>query len=213
MLLEDLKFDLLCAEVDSESIEYLKVNHPQHTDSFLQVDFLKLDLDQEPFGPAWSGGLIGNFPYNISSQIFFKMLEERGRFPEVVGMIQMEVADRILADHGNKTYGILSVLIQTYYEVERLTEVPPTVFNPPPKVRSTVLRLKRKKDNHLKVPFHTLKMVVKTAFNQRRKTLRNALKSVTFASEVDSETLAKRAEQLSVAEFALLASKVSVSVK
>lgn len=213
MLLEDSKFDLLCAEVDSESIDYLKENHPKHAGAFLQVDFLKLDMDQEPFGPEWSGGLIGNFPYNISSQIFFKVLDQTDRFPEVVGMIQKEVADRILADHGNKTYGILSVLVQTYYEVERLINVPPTVFNPPPKVQSTVLRLRRKQNLNLEFPYHALKLVVKTAFNQRRKTLRNALKSLTFATEVDAETLAKRAEQLSIAEFAMLASKVSVSAK
>jgi 16S rRNA (adenine1518-N6/adenine1519-N6)-dimethyltransferase len=212
-LLEDDKFQLHCAEVDSESVDFLKTHYPLNSSSFLLVDFLKLNLNQDPFGKSWSAGLIGNFPYNISSQIFFRVLDETERFPEVVGMIQKEVADRILANHGNKTYGILSVLLQTYYRVERLLDVPPTVFNPPPKVMSTVIRLQRIDQPGITVSYSVLKMLVKTAFSQRRKTLRNALKSITFAGEVDSETLAKRAEQLSVAEFATLAAKVAISEK
>lgn len=211
LLIEDAKYGLYCAEVDPESVAYLKENHPQSSEAFLLADFLRLNFNQAPFNAEWSGAIIGNFPYNISSQIFFRVLDEIDRFPEVVGMIQKEVADRIVANHGNKTYGILSVLIQTYYDVERLFDVPPSVFDPPPKVQSTVLRLQRKTKLEVTVPFSVLKHLVKTAFNQRRKTLRNALKSITFADEVDSETLAKRAEQLSVTEFVTLAQKVSVS--
>ena len=211
ILIEDAKYDLHCAEVDPESVAYLKENHPLSSEAFLLTDFLRMNFEEAPLGAEWSGAIIGNFPYNISSQIFFRVLDERERFPEVVGMIQKEVADRISANHGNKTYGILSVLIQTYYDVERLLDVPPSVFHPPPKVWSTVLRLQRKTGPQVAVPFSVLKLLVKTAFNQRRKTLRNALKSITFAGEVDPETLAKRAEQLSVAEFATLAQEVSVS--
>ena len=185
-------------EMDSESVVYLKQNFIQLTDNLIEGDFLKLDFDTITEGPLC---VIGNFPYNISSQIYFKVLDNREKVPECVGMIQKEVADRIAAPPGSKTYGILSVLLQAFYDIDYLFKVPPGVFHPPPKVDSAVIRLRRNETANLDCDEKLFKRVVKAAFNQRRKTLRNALKSFTFATAPDEHLLTLRAERLSVADF------------
>jgi len=156
--------------------------------------------------------IIGNFPYNISSQIFFKALEHREQIDCIVCMLQKEVADRIAAPHGNKTYGILSVLLQAYYDIEFLFKVPPEVFNPPPKVTSGVIRLVRNKRTTLGCDEKLFRVIVKQGFNTRRKTLRNALKILNLTAEISSLPLMdKRAEQLSVEDFIHLTSLIEVS--
>lgn len=191
-------------DVDTESIAYLKDRYPVYSEKFLQVDYLKYDLKSDRIS------IIGNFPYNISSQLFFKIWDDRSNVDEVVCMIQKEVADRICANHGNKTYGILSVLLQAFYDLEYLFKVPPGVFNPPPKVQSAVIRLKRNKVKKLACDENLFKKVVKAGFGQRRKTLRNALKGLNLSGlEGNEEILSKRAEQLSVDEFITLTSKIS----
>lgn len=191
-------FDLHAIEMDSEAIRYLNQHYPQLSDNLIEGDFLKLDvrsITKEPLA------IIGNFPYNISTQIFFKVLENKNQIPEVVGMLQKEVAERIAAPPGSKTYGILSVLLQAFYHIEYLFTVPPEVFNPPPKVHSAVIRIKRNNVEKLDCDEKKFKMVVKTAFNQRRKTLRNALRSLTFATAPNEHILTLRAERLSVEDF------------
>ena len=154
--------------------------------------------------------IIGNFPYNISSQLFFKIWDDRNKVDEVVCMIQKEVADRICASHGNKVYGILSVLLQAFYDVEYLFKVPPGVFNPPPKVMSAVIRLKRNQLKQLECDEALFKRIVKAGFGKRRKTLRNALKDLNLPGlEHAGEMLGKRAEQLSVSDFISLTAKVT----
>lgn len=192
-------------EMDRESVSFLNRNFPELTDNLIQGDFLRSGLNDITTDNL---AIIGNFPYNISSQIFFKVLEERQRVPEVVGMLQKEVAQRMAAPPGSKTYGILSVLLQAYYKVELLFDVPPDVFRPPPKVNSAVLRITRNEVEEISCGYPKLKMVVKMAFNQRRKTLRNALKSLTFGTDPGAEILAKRAEQLGVDDFIFLANCV-----
>jgi len=187
-------------EIDTESIDYLKSHYLHLTDRIINADFLKMDLashfNDEPLA------IIGNFPYNISSQIVFKAIEFRDLIPEFSGMFQKEVAMRIAAGPGSKTYGIISVLTQAFYEVEYLFTVPPTVFNPPPRVDSGVIRLVRKKDYHLPVDVPFFFRVVKTAFNQRRKTLRNSLKSFQISDKLKEDVIfAQRPEQLSVEQF------------
>ncbi|MFC2175792.1 16S rRNA (adenine(1518)-N(6)/adenine(1519)-N(6))-dimethyltransferase RsmA [Bacteroidota bacterium] len=185
-------------EMDRESVAYLNQNFVQLTDRLIEGDFLKLDIASITKEPI---ALIGNFPYNISTQIFFKVLEHKDQIPEIVGMLQKEVSQRITAPPGSKTYGILSVLLQAYYEVEYLFEVPPGVFIPPPKVDSAVIRLRRNEVKEIDCDARKFKMVVKTAFNQRRKTLRNALKSLTFAVAPDEHLLTLRAERLTVEDY------------
>lgn len=185
-------------EMDTESVVYLKENFAQLSNNLIEGDFLKLDLRSITEEPLC---IIGNFPYNISSQIFFKVLESRNHVPECIGMIQKEVADRIAAGPGSKTYGILSVLLQAYYDIDYLFKVPPGVFHPPPKVDSAVIRLRRNSTTSLDCDERKFIQVVKAAFNQRRKTLRNALKTFTFASAPDEQLLSLRAERLSVADF------------
>lgn len=192
------EYSVYAIEMDRESIAYLNRNFIQLTDNLIEGDFLALDLKSITKGPLC---IIGNFPYNISSQIFFKVLDDKQQVPEVVGMLQKEVADRIAAPPGSKTYGILSVLIQAFYDVEYLFTVPPEVFNPPPKVQSAVIRLKRNTVQQLDCDEKKFKMVVKTAFNQRRKTLRNALGSLTFATAPNEHLLTLRAERLSVEDY------------
>ena len=189
-------------EMDRDSIPYLKEHYPELTPRLIEGDFLKLDINQIAEGPL---AIIGNFPYYISTQIFFRILEEREKVPEMVGMVQKEVAQRIAAPPGSKTYGILSVLVQTYYDVELLFKVPPSAFNPPPKIDSAVIRFRRNDRKEIPCGYPKLKMVVKMAFNQRRKTLRNALKSLTFDTAPEEGILTKRAEQLSVDQFIALA--------
>src|SRR6478735_5959009 len=198
-LIEQGKFDTSVVEIDRESVAYLKENYKALEGKIIEGDFLKLPLDQlfdKPFG------VIGNFPYNISSQIFFKVLDYRNQIPEVVGMIQKEVAERIAAKHGNKTYGILSVLLQAYYDIEYLFTVHEHVFTPPPKVKSAVIRFRRNSRENLPCDEVLFKKVVKQGFQNRRKTLRNALKVLNLpAAMIQDPILDKRAEQLSVEDF------------
>lgn len=202
---------LYLIELDSESVAYLQQQYPALQDRIFHQDFLKTDmlaLIPQPFA------IIGNFPYNISSQIFFKILEMRQHIPEVVCMLQKEVADRLSATHGNKTYGILSVLLQAYYEIEYLFTVEPQVFIPPPKVRSAVIRLKRNYVRQLDCDEVLFKKVVKQGFQNRRKTLRNALKPLELHPSMQQESvLNKRAEQLSVDDFVELTRKIEASWK
>lgn len=194
-LLERPELNLHVVEIDSESVTYLE-EHFKDLKHIWSEDFLKCDLS-EKFKDNFS--IIGNFPYNISSQIFFKVLEHRKRIPEVVGMIQKEVAERIAGGHGKKTYGILSVLLQAYYDIEYLFTVSEHVFDPPPKVKSAVIRLKRNNRTELPCDEVFFKKVVKAAFNLRRKMLRNSLKSI--CENLPEVYATKRPEQLSVQDF------------
>jgi 16S rRNA (adenine1518-N6/adenine1519-N6)-dimethyltransferase len=195
-------------DTDPESIDYLNNKFPGYTDRFIQADFLKYNLNQI-FKDNFA--VIGNFPYNISSQILFKVLEHRQQVSEVVGMIQKEVAERLAAGPGSKTYGILSVLLQAFYSIEYLFTVNESVFIPPPKVKSAVIRLSRNQVEKLDCDEGLFFRVVKTAFNQRRKTLRNSLKGFYIDYERYSLTdlAGKRAEQLSVEDFVRL-TKVAI---
>lgn len=208
--------DLVAMDLDKESIEYLNHSFPlEHPKSMqgkgvlkvVEADFLQFDLSSlfgdRPFA------ITGNFPYNISTQIVFKMLEIRGQVPEFSGMFQKEVAARICEKEGSKTYGILSVLVQAFYDAEYLFTVPPEVFNPPPKVYSGVLRLVRKSNFNLTCDEKLFFQVVKIAFNQRRKTLRNSLKSFGLSDDLRAEVIFdKRPEQLSVSDFIELTMKI-----
>jgi 16S rRNA (adenine1518-N6/adenine1519-N6)-dimethyltransferase len=190
-------------EIDRESVDYLQKNFPQLKNRIIEGDFLKLDLNRLFKGQQI--GITGNFPYNISTQIVFKVLEQKDLVPEFTGMFQKEVSERITAQYGNKTYGILSVLTQVYYDTEYLFTVNPNVFNPPPKVKSGVIRLTRK-ETFPDIEYNFFKEVVKTAFNQRRKTLRNSLKSYNLSDNLkQARIFAKRPEQLSPLEFVNLA--------
>jgi 16S rRNA (adenine1518-N6/adenine1519-N6)-dimethyltransferase len=187
-------------EIDSESVEYLQANYLNLAPRIIEKNFLKYNLN-EVFNQE-SFAIIGNFPYNISSQIVFKTLEMRDQIPEFSGMFQKEVAQRICEKEGSKTYGILSVLTQAFYDAEYLFSVPPSVFNPPPKVDSGVLRLTRKKDFDLPCDEKLFFRVVKTAFQQRRKTLRNSLKTFNLSDNLKANVIfGKRPEQLSVDSF------------
>jgi len=191
--------DLKLIEIDRDSVAYLRQHYPALEHQIIEGDFLKLDL-KTIFPGRFN--IIGNFPYNISSQIFFSVLEHRHQVDQVVCMLQKEVADRIAAKHGNKIYGILSVLLQAYFDITFLFKVSPGVFTPPPKVMSAVIRLKRNQVKELKCDEELFVKVVKQGFNNRRKTLRNALKNLTLAAEISAlKLLDKRAEQLSVDEF------------
>lgn len=195
-LLKNKSYETHVIEIDTESVAYLQKHYAELTPRIIEGDFLKLDT------PALLGdkfAIIGNFPYNISSQIFFRALQHRDHIPEIVCMLQKEVAQRIASPPGNKDYGILSVLLQAFYDIDYLITVPPGAFNPPPKVQSGVIRLRRNATMHLRCDEKLFFTVVKTAFNQRRKTLRNALKPLAVLPE--HELLDKRAEQLSVAQF------------
>lgn len=194
--------DLQLVEIDRESVAYLKEHYPQLAGKITEGDFLELDLNAMYQSPLF---IIGNFPYNISSQIFFKILEHRNQVTQVVCMLQKEVADRIAEKPGSKTYGILSVLLQAYYDVTYLFKVPPGVFFPPPKVMSAVIRLTRNNRAQLGCDEALFKTVVKQAFQNRRKTLRNALKILNLpASLVAHPLMEKRAEQLGVEQFIFL---------
>lgn len=198
-LIEDARINLNVAEIDKESVEYLKENYPQLGERLREGDFLRMDL-----ASIFPGNflIIGNFPYNISSQIFFKVLDYKERVPEVVGMIQKEVAERLASAPGKKNYGILSVLLQTWYDIEYLFTVDENVFNPPPKVKSAVIRLKRNSRTSLNCDEALFKTVIKTSFNQRRKAIRNSIKPLLNGKLLpDSYLLGQRPEQLSVEEF------------
>ncbi len=197
-LLQQKNIETYVVEIDKESVLYLQKHFPVLEEHIIEGDFLKLNLRDyfnEPFA------LVGNFPYNISSQILFKTLENSSLIPEFAGMFQKEVAERVTAQHGNKTYGILSVLVQAYYETTYLFTVNENVFNPPPKVKSAVIRLLRKEEK-LPCNGHLFKKLVKTTFNQRRKTIRNSLKNLGIANSLkEHKFLNLRPEQLSVQDF------------
>lgn len=191
---------LVCYEVDTESVEHLQRQFPDL--DVRESDFLRMDPDSITSGPI---AVIGNFPYNISTEIVFTVLEHRDRFPELVGMFQKEVADRFCSGPGNRAYGITSVLAQVWYDMEVLFIVEPEAFIPPPKVRSAVIRMRRNTVTSMPCDEGLFRRVVKAAFNQRRKTLHNALKGFpALPSGVPSEYAGKRAEQLSVADFIAL---------
>ncbi len=199
--------NVIAMDLDSESITFLEENYPNENLQILEADFLKTDLTdlfgEEPFA------IIGNFPYNISTQIVFKAIENRAQVPEFTGMFQKEVAQRICEKEGNKTYGILSVLTQAFYDAEYLFTVKPGVFNPPPKVDSGVLRLRRKDDFSLPCDEKLFRKVVKTGFQQRRKTLRNSLKTLNLSDKLKEDSIfGKRPEQLSVSQFISLTQKI-----
>ncbi len=205
-LVDDKRFQFKAIELDSESVEYLHRHYPNL--DVIEGDFLRLDLGQIFDDNQFS--IIGNFPYNISSQILFRVFEQRNRIPEVVGMFQKEVAERVAAGPGSKTYGILSVLLSAFYNIEYLFTVHEHVFNPPPKVKSAVIRLTRNDVQQLGCDERLFVQVVKTGFNQRRKTLRNALKPLNQSLDaIPEEMLAKRAEQLSVQDFIFITNNIS----
>ncbi len=210
------EMNLVALDLDTESIEYLNTNFPlEHpelqqrkgTFKVIEADFLKFNIESL-FGKE-QFAITGNFPYNISTQIVFKMLEMREQVPEFSGMFQKEVAERICAKEGNKTYGILSVLTQAFYTAEYLFTVEPNVFNPPPKVQSGVLRLTRKDNLQLDCSVPMLFKVVKAAFGLRRKTLRNSLKPFALSNNLKEDAIfGKRPEQLTVAHFIALTKKI-----
>lgn len=196
-LLRNPLIDLTAIEIDTESVNYLKKQFPDL--QLIEGDFLKIDLSTVFKDKEFC--VIGNYPYNISSQIFFKVIENRDRIPVCSGMIQKEVAERIAAGHGSKTYGITSVLLQAYYDIEYLFTVNENVFTPPPKVKSAVIRMTRKEKNIVQCDEKLFFKVVKTAFNQRRKTMRNSLKSLLPEQNLNYDIFNLRPEQLSVTDF------------
>lgn len=209
---------LKVVEIDRESVDYLTANHIVDAQQIIAGDFLRMDLSEVFSGQTFV--LTGNYPYDISSQIFFKMLDNKDLIPCCTGMIQHEVALRMAAQPGNKQYGILSVLIQAWYDVEYLFTVPPDVFNPPPKVQSAVIRMVRNKVSNIGCDEQLFRRVVKTTFNQRRKMLRVSLKQLLKpdsslldpSSEVNkqySQFLTLRPEQLSIAQFVELTNLVA----
>jgi len=208
-LLTNSDIDLKVVEIDRESVVYLAEHFPALKDRIISGDFLEMEIEKEFPNDLM---IIGNFPYNISSQIFFRILDHRQQVSQVVCMIQKEVADRIAEKEGSKTYGILSVLLQTFYDIEYLFKVPPGVFFPPPKVMSAVIRLVRNKREKLDCDEVLYRKVVKQAFQTRRKTLRNALKSLNLpASIYKLDMMDKRAEQLSVEQFIFLTKEIEKS--
>jgi 16S rRNA (adenine1518-N6/adenine1519-N6)-dimethyltransferase len=207
--LAKLPIRLNLIEIDRESVAYLKQVYPALVPQLTEGDFLEIDLHKIVQSPY---SIIGNFPYNISSQIFFRVLDDRDRVQQVVCMLQKEVADRLASKSGNKTYGILSVLLQAYYNIESLFKVPPGVFHPPPKVMSAVIRLTRNERTKLNCDEELFRRVVKQGFQNRRKTLRNALKNLNLpASIYQLAIMDKRAEQLTVEEFISLTKEIEKS--
>lgn len=207
-LLQNPNYQTEVVEVDSESVVYLKEEYPDlkiYEENFLKMDFAVFGNQKI--------GVIGNFPYNISSQILFKVLDEKDSIPEVVGMFQKEVAERIAEGPGSKAYGILSVLLQAFYDIEYLFTVDEDVFNPPPKVKSGVIRLKRNAVANLDCDEKLFKNIIKTTFNQRRKTIRNSIKSLLQGHILESEFLSERPEQMSVADFVKLTKSVERLLK
>lgn len=198
-LLELEGVEFKAVELDEEKVNYLHKKYPSLQGKLIQGSILDIDC---PFDVPFT--LMGNFPYNISTQIVFRVLEWRDKVPVMIGMFQKEVAERIVAPPGSRVYGILSVLVQAYYEAEYLFDVPPSSFDPPPKVVSGVLRLKRKADEIPVRSERALWVLVKTAFNQRRKMLRNAVKSLFTEETLKQPIFDQRAEQLSVQQFAAL---------
>ena len=209
-LLEHQAYQTSVVEIDPESVAYLTAHYPALAPRIYATDFLRQDLGT--MFPGQPLAIIGNFPYNISTQIFFQVLASRQQVREVVGMLQKEVAERLAEPPGSKTYGILSVLLQAYYDIEYLFTVPPHVFVPPPKVESAVVRLTRNHTAQLACDEKLFFRVVKQAFSTRRKTLRNALKPLGLATEtMAADIFDKRAEQLGVADFVRLTNLVAAS--
>ncbi|MFZ4520133.1 MAG: 16S rRNA (adenine(1518)-N(6)/adenine(1519)-N(6))-dimethyltransferase RsmA [Bacteroidales bacterium] len=240
-ILDDSRYDPWFMEVDREAVEYLKTTYPAISNRLIQGDFLDYNLGEFPpnvdtghvepghVEPGHAPALpkppkftvIGNFPYNISSQILFTALANRNRIPEVVGMFQKEVAERIASPPGNRSYGIISVLLQAFYDIDYLFTVDEHVFYPPPKVKSAVIRLRRNTTEKLDCDEELFTRLVKTAFNQRRKTMRNSIRSlvpqagtadtsgVPALSEWMKQQLDLRAERLSVNDFVRLAAEIS----
>ena len=207
-LLQNPAYQTSVVEIDTESVAYLTEHYPALVPRIYATDFLRQDLGQ--LFPDTPLAIIGNFPYNISTQIFFQVLASRQQVREVVGMLQKEVAERLAEPPGSKTYGILSVLLQAYYDIEYLFTVPAHVFVPPPKVESAVVRLTRNKTEKLDCDEKLFFRVVKQAFSTRRKTLRNALKPLGMSAEtMAADIFDKRAEQLSVSDFVLLTNLVA----
>lgn len=208
--LAEQKINLQAVEADQDMVNYLVKNKVLVESQIVFLDFLKLNLSKvfngEPFY------LIGNYPYNISSQILIKMINSKELIPEMVGMFQKEVADRVVSKPGSKTYGVISVLVQAYYTGETIIDVPPIAFNPPPKVNSSVIRLIRKEDYTLPCDERLFRTVVKTAFNQRRKMLRNTLKPL-FGDDslADDPYFMQRPEQLNVDDFVKITNRLSNS--
>jgi 16S rRNA (adenine1518-N6/adenine1519-N6)-dimethyltransferase len=208
-LIQKSEYETFLIDIDTESYIYLKKKYPQLGERLINADFLELD-----FAATFKDKLaiIGNFPYNISSQILFKILDNRHLVPEVVGMFQKEVAERCASKPGSKEYGILSVFLQAYYKVEYLFTVKAGVFNPPPKVLSAVIRLTRNETADLGCDEKLFWQVVKAGFNQRRKTLRNAVSSLINKEKMaENKTLDLRAERLSVADFITLTNEISAN--
>ncbi len=206
ILLEQNENNIRFVEIDRASVEYLTQKFPSIQDKIVNADILSLNVNEffiKPFA------IIGNFPYNISSQLFFKILEAKDKVVETVCMIQKEVAVRLASNPGTKDYGILSVLLQAWFDIEYLFTVPPQVFFPPPKVQSAVIRLKRNNTSNLGCDEALFKKVVKTAFNQRRKTLRNSLKNILLNLNRQDPVLQMRPEQLGVHQFITLTNLIA----
>ncbi len=203
-LLQIPGIELKAVELDGEKVEYLQKKYPSLKDKIIHQSFLDIE---KPFEGSFT--VIGNFPYNISTQILFKILDWKDEVPVVIGMFQREVAQRAAADPGSKTYGVLSALLQPYYDIEYLMDVPASSFTPPPKVMSGVIRLTRKTSALNFKSERAYWVLVKTAFNQRRKTMRNAVKSLFTAEELQDPLFNRRAETLSIEEFAALTYRMS----
>ncbi len=195
--------DFKAVELDDEKVAYLEHTYPSIKGKIIHKSILEIDA---PFTDQFT--VVGNFPYNISSQILFKVLDWKTQVPVMIGMFQKEVAERVVSKSGNKVYGILSVLIQAFYEVEYLFDVPPASFDPPPKVMSGVIRLKRKEQPVTVKSERSFFILVKAAFNQRRKMLRNPLKGFFSSEDLQDEIFTKRAEQLTIEQFAALTFKM-----
>ena len=205
-------FTFRAIEADEDMVHYLKKTYPQLEDKIIFLDFLKLSMEKVFDGESFR--IIGNFPYNISSQILIKMVNHHDLVPEMVGMFQKEVADRVISPPGSKTYGVISVLVQAFYDGEKVLEVGPENFNPPPKVNSAVIRLTRKKDTTLGCNEKVFRHIVKATFNQRRKMLRNTLKPLVTDESVLSDTyFDNRPEQLSVQDFVYIVHKLEPFLK
>jgi 16S rRNA (adenine1518-N6/adenine1519-N6)-dimethyltransferase len=203
----EMDLDLWAMEIDYDSVPYIQEHFPQMKGKVIEADFLKADLvdlmGTEPFA------VVGNFPYNISSQILFKCLEHRNQVPEIMGMFQKEVAERIAEPPGSKRYGILSVLLQAYYDIEYCFTVDASAFNPPPKVQSGVIRCIRNERQSLPCDEKLFKTIIKMSFGQRRKTIRNSIKSLIKDKGLESDLLALRPETLSVDQFVELTNLVA----
>ncbi|MCW3104724.1 MAG: ksgA [Bacteroidetes bacterium] len=208
-LIAHTNYETHVIDIDKESIGYLKVNFPSLEKNIIEGDFLELDLEKLFPGPF---AVIGNFPYNISTEILFKVMDHKDQVPEVVGMFQKEVAERIAAKPRNKTYGITSVLLQAFYDIDYLFTVGENEFIPPPRVKSAVIRLRRNAVAKLDCDEKLFKQLVKAGFNQRRKTLRNSIRAFKLKPEfLDHKYLTQRAEELSVADFVALTNMVETA--